>query len=306
MGWCSTRGARIGSRAYRSGATPAAAARLAAALALALFAPAPAESQADPGASPFGDFNLPYAYYFGIGAFTVGDDRVRAFGVVARPTLKEYGPGGVGWALRVGASVTVLESRSGFLPQLDELTGYMVVPGVEARILLGERHLLKPFVDLGVAVDDYSDATATMAGLGIESEHVFAAGDFELALTPGALFSLSRSREALYDDTFLAFRLGLDVRRPIGLRIAGARADVGLQVTGTSFWGDVGFGATPSSVTEIGRQLEVGVSFGTNPRPKVWFFRLPRLTLAFRFGTGFRGVRLGFADRMLRLAPAEP
>ena len=247
------------------------------------------------------DVNLPYAYYYGIGSFKVGEDRVRLLRLSGRPTLKPSEEGSVGWALRLGASAAVLEPGPMSEETVESLSGFFFVPGIEAQIPVGKRGLLRPFVDLGFFKELDGGPTALIATTGIESEFVFPAQRFELALEPRLVYSYSASSDPLYDDDFLAALLKLDARHPLWFTIAGARADAGVYVEVSGFWGDVDFGAAASRVQEIDRQLEFGVSLGTNPRPKIWIFRMPRLTVGFRVGNEFQGFRIRFGDRTTRL-----
>ena len=45
---------------------------------------------------------------------------------------------------------------------------------------------------------------------------------------------------------------------------------------------------------EIVYNDEIGFALSTDPRTKLWFIKLPRIGLGFRWGENLRGVRLNF------------
>lgn len=267
---------------------------------LGLTGPVAARAQVDAPTSF--DANIPYAHYYGTGTYRLGDQRVYALSLRARFPLGAFTPERVGFNIRASGMVAWQQ-----IPVTDSLRAtlpfFTIVPGMGLDIPIGRRVVLQPFLDAGVVRDVEFDTWLALGTVGTEVEWVFPWKRFEIGIEPTLGYSRTFSSDELARDELLAAYLMLDVRHGLGFRLAGEQADLGGYVLYSGFWGDTDLSGTVSTTVEIERQIEFGVSFGTNPRPKIWFLRLPRVSVGYRFGKELRGLRISFSDRRLRLPP---
>lgn len=247
------------------------------------------------------DINIPYAHYYGTGVYWVGEQRVYILGLRGRVQVHDFGPQRIGVAIRAAGTMVwqqVARGDSSWMTYpLITLT-----PGIELAVPIGSRALLRPFADAGIARHVEAAQWLGLGAFGMGLEWVFPWKRMEIGVEPRAAYGRSFASDPLFDDEILAAILQMDLRHPVPLRIAGAASDVGPYVLVARFWGDLDLDPT-SRVADVDRHVELGVSFGTNPSPKVWLFRLPRVRVGYRFGPNFRGLRIGFSDRRLRLPP---
>jgi hypothetical protein len=156
---------------------------------------------------------------------------------------------------------------------------------------------------VGVVRDVNFDTWMGLGAIGTELEWVFPLNRFEIGVEPTVGYSRTFSSDPLVEDELFAGFLMLDIRHPLDFRMLGEQADLGVYGLYSNFWGDTDLDATTSNTVEIERQLEFGVSFGLNPRPKILMFRVPRLSVGYRFGKEFKGLRITLSERRLRLPP---
>ena len=95
----------------------------------------------------------------------------------------------------------------------------------------------------------------------------------------------------------------MDARYPLGFTIGGSTPDVGGYFEPGFFPNGLSFTNSDGSRTSIQKQYEVGITLGFRDlAPKIWFFRVPRLGVGYRYGDGLTGlqIRIG-GDRVTRL-----
>lgn len=245
--------------------------------------------------------NIPWLHHYGTGTYELDDRRVFMLAIRAQPTIlpftdRPFGislrlAGGLGWH---GTEIPDAQSTIRF---------FTFVPGVSFDILAAERLLLRPYVDFGFGRIATANEWLGIGGVGILSEWLFPWRRFELALEPEVQYTLTASKERLPDNELFMAALRVDLRHPLWFTWMGAQTDLGGYVEVAGAWGATDIDPSISQTVELRRHLELGVSFGQNPRPKIWLFRVPRFTVAFRFASDFRGLRLSFGDRKLRLPP---
>jgi hypothetical protein len=59
-------------------------------------------------------------------------------------------------------------------------------------------------------------------------------------------------------------------------------------------WVDAFFSKDDHDPLEIRYTNEFGFTFGTTPRVKLWFVKLPRIGLGYRWGPNVKAIRLNF------------
>lgn len=256
--------------------------------------PRPAEAQA---AERLSHFNLPYLHYYGFGVFEVGDHRVGVLRLLGAPELRSHEDHSVGLGLRLSGSFARLkgtaegESDQGILS---------LVPGLEWRWATGSRSLLRVVQDLGVTVQLDTGRKAVLTQSAATVELVWPAGRFEVGFAPTAAFAAALSSDDRLRDEMVGLLARVDVRHPLWFELWENGAEGGVYAEVSRFWVDSERSGVDDGLLDIGSQVEVGLTFGTNPATRILFFR-PLLNVGVRFGDDFRGLRLSFSDRLVRL-----
>jgi hypothetical protein len=230
--------------------------------------------------------NHAYTNDVGFGGYSVGEETVSTIRLPIAHRMRSIEENDWGVRLKFPISFGVYNFD---FPDIvdgissDRLKTLAFVPGVEFEVPLNQRWTLEPYQDLGLGKD-------------------FEGGDLFLLSTTGlkgiyvqVRYSLSHSSSGLNNDDFASVDVGLDTRFPLGFSIKERKVDSSVYVIARHFFRTLVF-QQPGGSIEIERQFEVGLTFGTTPRPLVWKFRVPRITVGYRFGEGLRGIRikLGF------------
>ena len=264
-----------------------------------LAAAVPVQAKAQAGA--LSELNLPYLHYFGFGAFRVGEAKVWALRARATPSILDYKPRRVGLALRLSGSLIGIQTGD-LIPEVGSIGVATAAMGVEARVNVSPRSLLRVYGDVGVAFDTKSDTTAAIGSIGALWEFVFPWKEWEFGMQPTADFVWSTTTAERFNDRLIGLQLKVDARHYLGFHILGNRAQLGGYVDVGHFNGDTDLGS-PGTRSDFGdNQIELGVIFGTHPRPVFWFLK-PLLSVGLRWGSNFRGIRIGLGDRLTRLPP---
>ena len=100
--------------------------------------------------------------------------------------------------------------------------------------------------------------------------------------------------------------VGLDTLIPFGLDIGQRRVDFSLYIIGRHYFRELVFDQVLVDPLIIQQEGEVGITFGSNPLPRIWKLNIPRLLIGYRFAENFPGsgnirpdhvlVDLQFAD----------
>jgi hypothetical protein len=165
-------------------------------------------------------------------------------------------------------------------------------PGVEFLVPAGT-WTLKPFTEIGYARDLDNDLGFGVWSVGMRTIVTWPVRKVDLSFgTKVQYLSTFTSDLALADD-FGEIQLGLDACQPLGFTVAGNQADLSLYLIRRDYVAAV-IQRTGEEPLEIESTNEIGVTFGTTPRIKLWSVRLPRIGVGFRWGHNLRGIRLNF------------
>lgn len=178
-----------------------------------------------------------------------------------------------------------------------------VFPGIELLFPLGARSMLRPYLDLGVGLTDTRISNILVGDVGLRTEFVFPWKRWELGLEPRLLAGVaSRSGETL-DTEFIELAGKADARYPLGFTIDGQHPDVGAYVEAGWFPDGLDFVSQGGSRLTVDQTYEIGLTLGFRfLAPKIWFVRVPRLGIGYRFGDGLSGLRIRIGgDRVTRL-----
>jgi hypothetical protein len=178
-----------------------------------------------------------------------------------------------------------------------------VFPGIEFLIPLGDRSMLRPFVDIGVGLTNAEIEELLLTTFGLRTEFVFPWRRWELGLEPRGQVGRSWSNTELVDDEYVMLSARLDARYPLGFQIGGRNPDVGGYFEPGYFPNALQFTAAGGIRESAVMQYEIGFTVGFREQaPKIWFVRVPRLGVGYRFGDGLTGLRIRIGgDRVTRL-----
>lgn len=200
------------------------------------------------------------------------------------------------WGLRLRLVVYagVYDFRADGDPDLElKFKSLGATPGVEFVIPAGGRWVLKPFTEIGYGHDFDDDVGAGLWSVGMRTLATWDLRPASLSFGTELKYLSTFTSDLGIDDDFGEIELGVEVRRPMGFTIAGNGADLGLYYIRRNFI-DAVFESESDQPLDIEATNELGFSFGTDPRTTVWFIKLPRIGLGYRWGSGVRGVRLNF------------
>jgi hypothetical protein len=201
-----------------------------------------------------------------------------------------------GWGLRLTMPVSLAGSElraatdvGEIVERIDTITVY---PGMEARLPIGERWLLRPYTEIGVitAVGDAGSEEVFTFGakwrveLGGHAVQWRLGGDTQLSVGSG------RGGET---NDFMVWELGGEASIPLGFEMWRNPADLAGYAIIRRFSG-LEFDLPGDDTASIERQWELGLTIGTEPRHEVWGIRLPRFGVGYRFGDGLPGWRIVF------------
>jgi hypothetical protein len=168
-----------------------------------------------------------------------------------------------------------------------------VTPGVEFLVPAGGAWMLKPFTEIGYARDLDNKVDLGQWSVGLRTLAAWPVASFDLTFgTKVQYLSTFRSDVGVAED-FGQVQMGFDGRHPLPVTLAGEPLDLGLYVIRNQFI-DALISRPVGEPLEVRSTTEIGLSFGTSPRARVWGITLPRLGLGYRFGDNVRGFRLNF------------
>jgi hypothetical protein len=276
------------------------------------FATLPAAAQ-DEGDNDL-DLLLNYGYlaaFFdpGIAGFETEDRTIKVLNIPVTINLRDWKDRGWGLRLRL-AGVLGVEDFEDLADLPDARLGaFALIPGLEVPIPLGDRALLRPYFDVGMAwslSDDENLAPSNVgiSALGLRSEFVFPWRLFELGLDPRIFYAVTWSKEELRDDYGVLGIRG-DAQYPL-FRIAGK------QVAGLAYVQPAWFidafdpsASDPPDTPDVRMQFELGIGYDwRGAAPRIWFLPVPPISLGYSFGDGVEGIRLRIGgSRLTRLPP---
>jgi hypothetical protein len=165
---------------------------------------------------------------------------------------------------------------------------FSVVPGIALDHVMENDWHLMPYVRGGFSVASSSvDGWLYGYGVRLQRNREYRGWD---ALVRGDLAVAGVDyRDDLRNDQFVRSRLGFDFTRGLGWKVYGREAELGLYVIGD-------FILDPPTVPVVDQrqqplQAELGFTFATRARFKIWRFDAPRLGFGYRFAGDLSGWR---------------
>lgn len=166
-------------------------------------------------------------------------------------------------------------------------------PGVEFLVPVGKGWILKPFAEIGYGHDFDNSLGFGVWSVGMRTIVTWPAKKWHLSFGTKVQYLSTFRADLAFADDYGEIRLGFDARHPVPVRIAGNQGEVSGYYIRRQ-WVDAFIADEGIEPLEIQYTNEFGFTFGTDPKIKLWFFRLPRIGLGYRFGPNVSGWRLSF------------
>jgi len=203
------------------------------------------------------------------------------------------------WGLRLLLPTTLGVNERTFLDGAvqDSLRAFSLVPTLEAHVPAGRLVTVKPRLGFGWGhnITDGDDALVMESGLKVDIEP--RSGDWYFLIRPELRYDLARTQSTLGDDDIGAAYITLDVLRPLPLTMGGSVPDVSVYGQYGYFFEEALLPRPNAPPRSIVRQYEVGLTIGSDPMPRIWFIRMSRLQIGYRWGEGLSGLRIRIGSR---------
>lgn len=172
----------------------------------------------------------------------------------------------------------------------DRVDSFSLMPGIEFDLPQRDDWVLTPWLRAGGSFSD-GQSDGLLYGAGARLHWSGKRGAVEMERLHELSLVKVDYRADIPSDRFLRLRTALDLRHVTPLAVTRARhLHAGLYVIA-----DV-VPDPPELPLEAGEQsvvqLELGVTFNTEPRPRIGAWRLPRLGFGYRLAGGFSGWRI--------------
>jgi hypothetical protein len=239
---------------------------------------------------------LNYSYFseLGIGEYNTDDREVRAIQVPFSYQLREIED--KRWGIKLLFPVTfgvlgldAINDHGGVI-SLD-VQALTVVPGVEFQIPLRKRWVLKPFGQVGAGKDVSGGEFAYIYSTGLKSSYTIPWRKFNFTLGAGIGFDGFKLDGENRQD-YSSISIGWDTVYPLKWTFKGKQTNIGGWVAYYYFLDDLEFQRPNTAPLDIGNQFEVALTFGTYKKIPIWFFKMNRIGLAYRFGEDLKAIRI--------------
>lgn len=242
----------------------------------------------------FAPTNHPFAFALGSGDSTAPDTKVYDLRVPMYFTLIPLEDRPWGLRLKMTAYAGVYRFTVEDAANLDlRFQSLAATPGVEFLVPAGKGWVIKPFTEIGYAYDFDENLGFGVWSVGMRTLVTWPIGKIDLSFGTKAQYLSTFTSDLSLADEFGEIRLGLDARHPLGFTIGGSRANLSLYLIRRQYI-DAIIARDDGDPLEIQYTNEVGFTFGTTPKTKLWFLKLPRIGLGYRWGRNIRGLRLNF------------
>ena len=272
-----------------------------------LLAPTQSRAQDTPDLELGDEVNYPWTFSTtegGFGSGSVGDQSSQVLIIPVSIWLRRLTDGRkLGLRLRLTGVIGYQDFERLDEFKVESLRFGGLFPGIEFMIPLSDRSMLRPFADIGIGLTNSEIEELLLTTFGLRTEFVFPWKRWELGLEPRVQAGVSWANTELVDDEYVMLTAGMDARYPLGFQIGGETPDVGAYFEPGYFLNTLEFTGVGGTGESIEKQYEIGVTIGFREQaPKIWFVRVPRIGVGYRFGDGLTGLRIRIGgDRVTRL-----
>lgn len=236
--------------------------------------------------------NHAFATELGTGVYDIGGQSIFVLRVSPSHTLRKAADGKPG--IRLVAPVAAgsfdfnpFETLAAEVP--DRIDSFSLMPGVEFDFPQGEGWTLTPWLRAGASFSA-GQSDGLLFGAGMRLHWAGELGGVSVDRLHELVLAAVDYRSNLPGDRFLRLRNAADLRRPM-LRVTPTRH----LLAGVYVIADI-VTDPPDVPLEVGTQstmqLELGVTFNTDPRPRIARWRWPRVGFGYRMAGDFSGWRI--------------
>ncbi len=239
--------------------------------------------------------NYAFTLESGFGGYDAGEQEVQSLRLPFSYTPRSLEEHPWGLKLRLPISLWLYNlNLPDFLEglDLDSVRAVALVPEAEFRIPVSQRWMLKPYVKAGMAKDLQGGDFIFVGGTGIKGLYTHPWKATILSFGSALKYDISHSSSGINNDDFLSIEVGLDAGRPLGFSFGDRQAEGSIYFIARNFFRNLAFQQVVGETLVLEQLYEVGLTFGTTPKPMIWKISLPRFGVGYRFGENFRGVRL--------------
>ncbi len=208
-------------------------------------------------------------------------------------SLRPMGESTVGIKLRVAATVVIRDFKTIDNIDLGTLRTNAFLAGAELLIPLHRYRTLRPFLDMGVGKDLANGETVFLIEAGMLGEFIFPWRQWHFSVEPAVRLNGTSGNELGSTDDQVQGLLHLEARHAMPVRVSGHDMFGGVYAEAGYFLNSLDFLAASGSTAQVQEGYEVGITLGFyDVRPKIWFLRLPRISVGYRFRGGVDGIRI--------------
>jgi hypothetical protein len=259
-------------------------------MAVLIAAPAFAQENGEPSTPP--TFH-PFAFGVTSGDSTT-DTEVYDLRIPIAFTVIKADDGDLGLRLRLTTYAGIYSFNFDDAIDLDlRFESLAATPGVEFLVPVGKGWILKPFAEIGYGRDFANSLDYGVWSVGMRTIVTWPVKNWDISFgTKVQYLSTFTSNIAVADD-FGEIRLGFDARHPLPFTVGGNQSDLSFYFIRRQ-WIDAIIEREELDPLEIRYTNELGFTFGTTPKVKLWSVNLPRIGLGYRWGPNVKGIRLNF------------
>ena len=234
----------------------------------------------------------------GVGQATPSDSTVASLRAVRVPIsigIRTRTDSTWGVKLRLTGSFLFRDFESFNQLDLQSIRSNAVLAGTELLIPFGHYITLRPRLDLGVGTETESGETVFLVEGAALAEFIFPWRRFHFSVEPAVRINGKSGNELGSEDDQVHGSLHLEARYPVPFTIGQNGLFAGLYGEAGYFFNGLEFVSVAGTPGEAQSSFEVGVTTGFyDVRPKIWFIRLPRVSVGYRFGGNVSGIHIRF------------
>jgi hypothetical protein len=236
----------------------------------------------------------PFAFALGSGDSAAPETKVYDLRIPMYITLIPVEDRPWGLRLKVTAYAGIYNFTAEDAVNLDfRFQSLAATPGVEFLVPAGKGWLLKPFTEIGYAYDFDDQLGFGVWSVGMRTLVTWPIGKIDLSFGTKVQYLSTFTSDLDLADDFGEVRLGLNASHPLPFTIGGNQSNLSLYFIRRQYI-DAFIARDEGTPLEIQYSNELGFAFDTTPKVKLWFFKLPRIGLGYRWGQNIRGLRLNF------------
>lgn len=241
-----------------------------------------------------------FATRLGSGIYTTSEGRtIQIYRIPLSYSIRDLAPGRVGFRVTFPTTIGIYDFLVQDLPENglpDHLDTISLVPGLEVPFFATANWVLTPYAELGHVENRSGDTDAMVYGLGSRSLAAFRVAAFDLNLGNALAYTGADPKGEGPSDDVLTFETALEWRHDTGTAARGHELDWTMYAAQYLMHddADVSVGMSDDIATGWDVQYEVGATFGTKEKVKLWKIPIPRIGIGWRFADDLSVFRIVF------------